>query len=102
MNGIFFPSIKDKQIRADDCSVCTCFNETSVCAKQTCPILDCLSDFQVIEPGNCCPSCSGPSQEFATSTCTYKGTTYQVSITNFGVLYAFNELYIKKFMISQY
>ncbi|KAG5673745.1 hypothetical protein PVAND_003765 [Polypedilum vanderplanki] len=77
LNGIYYQSHKDKKIRPDACSVCTCFNETAQCQKTTCSALDCPSDNQIIRPGECCPECKPALIEYSTSTCTYKGITYQ-------------------------
>lgn len=78
MNGDYFPSAKDNKVRPDECSVCTCHNETSLCLKQTCPVLDCLPQNQHIKKGECCPECNSTT-EYAISECTYKEKTYQVS-----------------------
>lgn len=85
MNGEYFPSAKDTKVRPDPCSVCTCHNETSLCLKQTCPVLDCIPQNQIIRPGECCPKCinKGLTAEYATSECTYKDKTYQVNISFF-------------------
>lgn len=78
MMGDFFPSAKDKKVKPDVCSTCSCHNETSVCVKKTCPVLECLSEHQLNRPGECCPSCPPLVTEFVSSTCTYKSVTYQV------------------------
>lgn len=78
MNGEYFPSAKDTKVRPDACSTCTCHNETSLCLKQTCPVLDCLPQNQVIRSGACCPECTTP--EYLTSECTYKEKTYKVNL----------------------
>ena len=78
MMGDFFPSAKDKKVKPDVCSTCTCHNETSVCIKKTCPVLECSPEHQLNRPGECCPSCPPLVTEFVSSTCTYKGVTYQV------------------------
>ena len=79
MMGDFFPSAKDKKVKPDVCSTCSCHNETSVCVKMTCPVLECSSEYQLNRQGECCPSCSPLVTELVGSTCTYKGVTYQVS-----------------------
>jgi von Willebrand factor type C domain len=78
MNGEYYPSAKDKSVRPDECSVCSCHNETSVCRKTTCPVLDCLPDYQITRQGDCCAHCVTEKTEYASTTCTYKGVTYQV------------------------
>lgn len=78
MMGDYFPSAKDKTVKPDVCSTCTCHNETSVCMKKTCPVLECSPEHQLNRPGECCPSCPPLVTEFFSSTCTYKGVTYQV------------------------
>jgi von Willebrand factor type C domain len=78
MMGDFFPSAKDKKVKPDVCSTCTCHNETSVCLKKTCPVLECSPEHQIDNKGECCPSCPLIGAEFVSSTCTYKGVTYQV------------------------
>ncbi|XP_035786652.1 BMP-binding endothelial regulator protein-like isoform X2 [Anopheles albimanus] len=61
--------------RGDQCSDCTCQNGTSVCHKNTCPILECAVEDQMREPGECCPSCPVPAE--IRSTCTNAGKVYQ-------------------------
>lgn len=80
MMGEFFPSAKDKKVKPDKCSICTCHNETSHCVKQTCPVLECSAEHQIYRSGECCPTCPDLMTELASSTCTYKGVTYQVRI----------------------
>lgn len=60
----------------DSCSICSCVNGTSVCRRNTCPVLECAPEFQKIKPGSCCPTC--PPIAEVRSTCTYDGKTYQV------------------------
>lgn len=64
------------QYAADQCSSCTCMNGTSVCQRNTCPVLECIPAFQKQLPGECCPSC--PPMAEARSTCTYEEKTYHV------------------------
>lgn len=61
----------------DKCSMCTCVNGTSVCRRDTCPVLECSPTYQKLTPGECCPHC--PPVAKARSTCAYEGKTYQVS-----------------------
>ena len=67
--------------RPDHCTHCTCLNGTSLCRRQTCPILDCIPARHVTTPGICCPSCS-PDNEFE-QTCYYGGHTYKASVILF-------------------
>lgn len=53
MMGEFFPSVKDRKVKVDSCSHCTCYNETSVCMKKSCPVLECSPIHQEILPGEC-------------------------------------------------
>lgn len=62
----------------DECSTCTCSNGTSVCRRDTCPVLECSPTYQISAPGYCCPHCPPIAQ--ARSTCSYEGKTYQVSL----------------------
>lgn len=63
----------------DKCSTCTCVNGTSICRRETCPVLECSPTYQKLIPGECCPHC--PPVAKARSTCTYEGKTYQVNVT---------------------
>ena len=80
INGEYFQSKEDKKVRLDACTVCTCHNETSVCLKTTCPVLDCLPEYQVTRSGECCPFCEQVSTELVATVCTHKGITYQVCL----------------------
>ncbi|CAG9819013.1 unnamed protein product, partial [Phaedon cochleariae] len=59
----------------DKCSNCTCQNDTSICRRISCPILDCAPDLQKSVPGSCCKKCEVLA-EFE-STCSYGGQTYE-------------------------
>lgn len=78
LTGKYYQSLQERKIYPDSCSTCTCFNESSVCMKKTCPVLECSSDYQQTTPGECCPHCPPIVTEFVGSTCTHKGITYQV------------------------
>ena len=79
--GDFFPSVKDKKVKPDKCSTCTCHNENSECKKETCPVLECSAEHQIYNPNECCPTCPKElGTELSSSTCTYKGVTYQVTL----------------------
>lgn len=69
-----------KKFSPDQCSICTCVNGTSICRRNTCPVLECAPEFQKNRPGDCCPTC--PAIAEVRSTCTYDGKTYQVIIRN--------------------
>lgn len=56
--------------------MCTCVNGTSVCHRNTCPVLECAPEYQKTNPGECCPHCP-PTVAEARSTCTYEDKTYQ-------------------------
>ncbi|CAO1441677.1 unnamed protein product [Diamesa hyperborea] len=77
LTGKYYQSLQERKIYPDSCSTCTCFNESSVCMKKTCPVLECSSDYQQTTPGECCPHCPPIVTEFVGSTCTHKGITYQ-------------------------
>lgn len=64
------------QYTPDECSRCSCTNGTSICQRETCPVLECSPLYQKLTPGECCPHC--PTVAKARSTCTYEGKTYQV------------------------
>lgn len=62
--------------KPDICSHCTCVNGTSICKRNTCPVLECEPESQKTRPGECCPHC--PPTAESKSTCTYQGIIYQV------------------------
>uniref|UniRef100_A0A6P7FZM5 BMP-binding endothelial regulator protein-like n=1 Tax=Diabrotica virgifera virgifera TaxID=50390 RepID=A0A6P7FZM5_DIAVI len=59
----------------DKCTNCTCTNQTAICNRYTCPILDCAPDLQKSVPGSCCKKCELP-EEFR-SDCYINGHNYQ-------------------------
>jgi BMP-binding endothelial regulator protein len=67
-----------KHFSVDHCTRCTCVNGTSICQRNTCPILECPQEYQEITPGDCCPRC--PQVDEVKSICSYDGKTYQVRI----------------------
>lgn len=89
MMGDYFPSAINKKVKPDVCSTCTCHNETSVCLKKTCPVLECSPEHQLQGPKECCPSCPLLDTEYVSSTCTYKGLTYQVGYHDWRSLTAY-------------
>lgn len=70
--------LNGKIFSPDRCSKCTCMNGTSVCRKNTCPVLECAPEFQTIDKSDCnsCPKCPPPAE--ASQTCTHKGHTKKV------------------------
>jgi von Willebrand factor type C domain len=68
-----------KSFLVDACTRCTCMNGTSICQRNTCPVLECPQEYQEITPGDCCPRC--PLVDEVKSICSYDGRTYQVSIS---------------------
>ncbi|KAJ8947230.1 hypothetical protein NQ318_001517 [Aromia moschata] len=61
----------------DRCTNCTCRNDTSICTRASCPILDCAPELQKSVPGSCCKKCIMPEE--VRSQCFYKGTLYEAS-----------------------
>ncbi|KAJ8972670.1 hypothetical protein NQ317_006390 [Molorchus minor] len=61
----------------DKCTNCTCQNETSICTRHSCPILDCAPEWQKPVPGSCCKKCIMPEE--VRTQCYYKGTLYEAS-----------------------
>ena len=66
------------QFHLDSCTRCSCSNSAISCARETCPVLECPSEHQIILPGRCCPQC--PLIEESRASCTYAGKTYGASI----------------------
>ncbi|KAK7793066.1 hypothetical protein R5R35_007423 [Gryllus longicercus] len=58
----------------DHCTHCKCTNGTSVCRRQTCPVLECAA--QHTTHGQCCPKCQ-PVDLKRNATCTIAGHTYK-------------------------
>lgn len=63
----------------DKCTKCRCINETFICNRISCPILDCAPEYQQNIVGQCCKKCSMP-EELRTQ-CSFNGVTYEVSET---------------------
>lgn len=59
------------QFMPDRCTNCTCSNGTTICERQTCPILECSQMYQ--EMDGCCPRCV--SAEVGTE-CMYNDIVY--------------------------
>ncbi|XP_067632565.1 BMP-binding endothelial regulator protein [Eurosta solidaginis] len=59
------------QFMPDRCTNCTCSNGTSVCQRNTCPILECSPEYQ--EMDGCCPRCITSEVR---SECIHNGITY--------------------------
>ncbi|XP_020292985.1 BMP-binding endothelial regulator protein isoform X2 [Pseudomyrmex gracilis] len=65
-----------KQIVLDDhCTLCTCNNSSLSCIRETCPVLECPSNFQIRPANRCCPQC--PDVEESRASCTLNGRTYE-------------------------
>lgn len=64
--------------KLDKCTKCTCVNNTSICTRGACPILDCAPEFQVTLPNSCCPICRKTSQYSVINQCRYDGNIYEV------------------------
>ncbi|XP_049307049.1 BMP-binding endothelial regulator protein [Bactrocera dorsalis] len=59
------------QFMPDRCTNCTCSNGTSICLRNTCPILECSPEYQ--EMDGCCPRCITSEVR---NECIHKGVTY--------------------------
>ncbi|XP_044266622.1 BMP-binding endothelial regulator protein-like [Tribolium madens] len=53
---------EDHKFNIDKCTNCTCINETSICQRAACPVLDCAPDLQKSVPGSCCKQCIIPQE----------------------------------------
>ncbi|KAJ8675657.1 hypothetical protein QAD02_011443 [Eretmocerus hayati] len=71
--GTIFHS-SGSQFHVDECTRCSCYSGTITCAKETCPVLECSSEYQTKLPNRCCPQC--PLVEESRAACTYAGKTY--------------------------
>jgi hypothetical protein len=60
----------------DKCTNCTCQNETSICQRSACPVLDCAPDLQKSVPGSCCKQCIMPEE--VKTQCSQGGKYYEV------------------------
>ncbi|KAL6264674.1 hypothetical protein P5V15_004774 [Pogonomyrmex californicus] len=65
----------------DYCTRCTCVNSVVSCVRETCPVLECPREHQMILPNRCCPQC--PLIEESRASCSYGGKTYEASIILF-------------------
>lgn len=74
VNKMYMPNFK---FIKDECTQCTCMNETAICKRNTCPVLECDVELQETKSGSCCPHC--PLIEEYRSTCSYGGKIYQAS-----------------------
>lgn len=58
------------------CTSCECQNGTSICNRNTCPVLDCAVELQKRQhPSDCCPEC--PQIAEARSECTYNNENFK-------------------------
>ncbi|XP_014213427.1 BMP-binding endothelial regulator protein [Copidosoma floridanum] len=62
------------QFQLDKCTHCSCNAGYVSCAKETCPVLECNSEYQIKPKDRCCPMC--PLVEESRASCTYAGKTY--------------------------
>lgn len=70
--------IEGEKYDIDHCTTCTCSNETSVCHRKSCPILNCSHQYQIKNPDRCCKICRTPEQISSINTqCSYRGNTYE-------------------------
>ena len=67
-----------RKFSPDHCSHCACVNGTSICRRNTCPVLECAPEFQKTPLGDCCPQC--PAIAEVRSTCSYENKIFQVII----------------------
>lgn len=72
----YFPREGSGPIVFDKCTNCSCTNGTSICVRETCPILDCGPDQQKPVPGACCKQCVLDT-DYMSSTCSYGGKIYE-------------------------
>ncbi|KAL1490741.1 hypothetical protein ABEB36_013389 [Hypothenemus hampei] len=62
----------------DKCTNCSCAkNNTSVCSRNACPILDCAVEQQRHSPNGCCPTCEPSNPQEFIDQCVYQGRIYQ-------------------------
>ncbi|XP_063931297.1 BMP-binding endothelial regulator protein [Zophobas morio] len=59
----------------DKCTNCTCLDETSICHRSACPVLDCAPDLQKSVPGSCCKQCIMPEE--VRTQCSQGGRYYE-------------------------
>ncbi|CAH0554381.1 unnamed protein product [Brassicogethes aeneus] len=64
-----------ESLYVDKCTNCTCSNETSICTRNACPILDCTPDMQRPISGSCCKQCKVPEE--VRTQCFYNGKSYE-------------------------
>lgn len=81
---------KKRLYEVDKCTKCRCVNETFVCNRISCPILDCSPDYQQNIVGQCCKKCIMPEE--LRSQCSFNGITYEVSF-DFFFMYSFWNIY---------
>lgn len=63
-----------KKFHPDLCSSCVCQNGTSICQRNTCPVLECPVELQKKTQGECCAEC--PPIEEVRSNCYYNNKLY--------------------------
>lgn len=68
---------ENHKLYIDKCTNCTCRNETSICKRAACPVLDCAPDLQKSVPGSCCKQCIMPEE--VKTQCSHDGKYYEAS-----------------------
>lgn len=69
---------ENQEFNIDRCTKCKCINETSVCQRAACPVLDCSPDLQKSVVGSCCKACSIPEE--VKTQCSHAGKYYEASL----------------------
>lgn len=69
---------EDEHYDLDVCTKCACLNETAVCKRNSCPILECAPELQKSVPGSCCKKCVMPVEEVR-SQCWHDSKVYEAS-----------------------
>lgn len=65
------------QLKPNQCTICECQNETSLCVRESCPVLDCAPNMMKKKPKSCCTECKEPRMENFRQQCTYEEKTYE-------------------------
>lgn len=64
----------------DKCTRCVCRNETSICHRETCPVLQCSLKHQRLVGNGCCKECDESPPELKQQ-CSYNGHDYEVYLS---------------------
>lgn len=81
-NVCFLPNklMKEGQhFNYDKCTKCVCRNETSICHRETCPVLQCSLKQQRPIGNGCCKECFDETPELQQQ-CRYNGHVYEVTL----------------------